>query len=109
MSDVMTTEVRTCNKNDSIGDVMQVMRSEQVRRVPITDREGRLVGIIAQADVATDLDSGRGRARVARTLEHVRRAAVSEAVPPRPRGRGDELRRELRETELLGSVGALLP
>jgi CBS domain-containing protein len=80
VGDVMSTDVQTCNKNDSLRDVMDVMESQQVRRVPITDREGRLVGIIAQADVAVDVDSGRGRQRVARTLE-----SISE--PGRPRGR----------------------
>ncbi|MEX2570333.1 MAG: CBS domain-containing protein [Gemmatimonadota bacterium] len=54
VSDCMTESVRTVNKNDSVQDVMRVMRSEQVRRVPVTDREGRLVGIIAQADLSVD-------------------------------------------------------
>jgi CBS domain-containing protein len=83
VGDVMSTGVQTCNKNDSLSDVMQVMEREQVRRVPVTDREGRLVGIIAQADVAMDVDSPRGRKRVARTLE-----SISEPGEPRGRGRG---------------------
>ena len=77
--DAMTTEVETCNKNDSLQDVMRVMEREQVRRVPITDREGRLVGIVAQADVATDLDSEAGSRRVANTLERI-------SEPGQPRG-----------------------
>jgi CBS domain-containing protein len=83
VGDVMTTRVQTCNKNDSLRDVMRVMETEQVRRVPITDREGRLVGIIAQADVAMDVDSPRGRKRVARTLE-----SISEPGEPRGRSMG---------------------
>lgn len=79
--EVMTTEVETCNKNDSLRDVMSVMEREQVRRVPITDREGRLVGIIAQADVATELDTPQGQRRFADTVE-----SISE--PGNPRGRG---------------------
>jgi CBS domain-containing protein len=81
VSDVMTTGVETCNKNDSVQDVLQLMEREQVRRVPITDREGRLVGIIAQADVATDLDSELGSRRVADTLERI-------SEPGQPGGRG---------------------
>ena len=76
--EVMTTEVETCNKNDSLRDVLDVMEREQVRRVPITDREGRLVGIIAQADVATEIDSPQGQRRVADTLE-----SISEPGNPR--------------------------
>lgn len=69
--EVMTTEVESCNKNDTVGDILRVMEREQVRRVPITDREGRLVGIVAQADVVRDLDSERGEHRVNDTIEHI--------------------------------------
>lgn len=72
VSDCMTAEVRTCNKNDSVEDVMRVMRDSQVRRVPITDRENRLVGIVAQADLAVDLDdSPDTRTRVEETVERI--------------------------------------
>lgn len=78
--EVMTTQVETCNKNDSLRDVLSVMEREQVRRVPITDREGRLVGIIAQADVATEIDTPQGQRHFADTME-----SISE--PGSPRGR----------------------
>lgn len=52
VSECMSGSVRSVNQNDSVQEVMRVMRDEQVRRVPVTDREGRLVGIIAQADLA---------------------------------------------------------
>ena len=71
VSDVMTTEVETCNKNDPIQNVLRLMEREQVRRVPITDREGRLVGIVAQADVAMELDDHRSEMRVADTIERI--------------------------------------
>lgn len=77
--EVMTTQVETCNKNDSLRDVLSVMEREQVRRVPITDREGRLVGIIAQADVATEVDTPQGQRHFANTVE-----SISE--PGNPRG-----------------------
>lgn len=85
VSEVMTTDVETCNQNDSVDQVLQLMQREQVRRVPITDREGRLVGIIAQADVATEYggDDGQRDDRVADTLEQ-----VSEPGNPRRGGRG---------------------
>jgi CBS domain-containing protein len=73
VSDCMTDEVETVNKNDSIQDVMRIMRNEQVRRVPVTDREGRLVGIVAQADLAVDY-AGADRDRemeVGETLERI--------------------------------------
>jgi len=71
VQEVMTTEVESCNKNDSVADILRVMEREQVRRVPITDREGRLVGIVAQADVVRDLDSERGEHSVNDAIEHI--------------------------------------
>jgi CBS domain-containing protein len=52
VAECMTPNVSTVNRNASVRQVMDVMRREKVRRVPITDGEGRLVGIIAQADLA---------------------------------------------------------
>ncbi|MBD0319634.1 MAG: CBS domain-containing protein [Gemmatimonadetes bacterium] len=52
VAECMTPDVSTVNRNASIHQVMDVMRREQVRRVPVVDGEGRLVGIIAQADLA---------------------------------------------------------
>ena len=71
VSQVMTTDVETCNKNDTVQDILRVMEREQVRRVPITDRDGRLVGIVAQADVVRDVDSREGELRVADTVEAI--------------------------------------
>jgi CBS domain-containing protein len=72
VSDCMTDDVETVNKNDMVRDVMNVMKREQVRRVPVTDREGRLVGIIAQADVALDITDDHGGAHLfADTVERI--------------------------------------
>jgi CBS domain-containing protein len=82
VADVMTTELETCNKNDSVREIINVMEREQVRRVPITDREGRLVGIVAQADVATELDGHNGDHMLAEAVER-----ISEPGQPRRGGR----------------------
>jgi len=84
VSECMTTDVSTVNKNDSINSVLQTMRAEQVRRVPVTDREGRLVGIIAQADLAIDFARDReSESSVEETLER-----ISEPSRPFRGGRG---------------------
>jgi CBS domain-containing protein len=91
VADVMTTEVETCNKNDLVHDILQVMEREQVRRVPITDREGRLVGIVAQADVAVDYMGERqqGKREVARALRRISEPAEPERTSAMAaRGRG---------------------
>lgn len=49
--DAMTPNAHTARETDDLDSVMQLMSREQVRRVPIVDARGDLVGIIAQADV----------------------------------------------------------
>jgi hypothetical protein len=77
---VMTEGVATCMENDLVDDLFDVMKREQVRRVPITDDEGRLVGIVAQADLAVDyagLEVGR-ELEVEEVIERI-------SEPARPR------------------------
>jgi CBS domain-containing protein len=54
VNDVMSPSPSTCNEDDDIEMVEQIMVEKQVRRVPIIDGGGRVVGIVAQADLARD-------------------------------------------------------
>jgi len=52
VSEVMTANrLATCSPDDDIDSVMNAMAKEQVRRIPIVDERGSLVGIVAQADI----------------------------------------------------------
>ena len=51
--DAMTTSPVSCRESDDADRAVRLMSDRQVRRMPIVDADGRLVGIIAQADVAT--------------------------------------------------------
>lgn len=52
--DVMSSDdLATCSENDEVENVMSAMRTEKVRRIPIVDERGSLVGIVSQADVLT--------------------------------------------------------
>lgn len=51
VGDIATTSPTTVDADDPVRDVVQIMASGKVRRVPVVE-EGRLVGIISQADVA---------------------------------------------------------
>lgn len=67
--DVMSSEeIATCTENDEVNNVMEAMRSEKVRRIPIVDERGSLVGIVSQADLA--LKARRGN-ETQHTLESV--------------------------------------
>jgi len=56
VADVMTANPVMCHADDSLEQGLAAMAQHQVRRVPIVDHVGRIVGIIAQADVALHLD-----------------------------------------------------
>ena len=50
--DVMSAgKLATCTPDEDLDSAMETMASEQVRRIPIVDERGSLVGIVAQADV----------------------------------------------------------
>lgn len=69
VSDVMSVDsLATAKPNDDVNDVMNVMGREQVRRIPIVDERGSLVGIVSQADVAR---KARNEARVENTVEAI--------------------------------------
>lgn len=53
LSDVMTSHVRSCYLDQPLSEVLQQMRTIQIRRMPVLDRANRLVGMLALADVAT--------------------------------------------------------
>ena len=57
VSEVMTTEPVACLAQESIEFVMELMASKQVRRIPIVDKDGAIVGIVSQADIATRLSN----------------------------------------------------
>ena len=56
IEEVMTTGVQTCNPDDDVSKVLKLMEHHHVRRIPIVDDQDCLVGIIAQADIATRID-----------------------------------------------------
>ena len=50
---VMTHKVITCHADDDLQKALSAMAEHQLRRIPVVDNDHRIVGIIAQADVAT--------------------------------------------------------
>jgi CBS domain-containing protein len=49
----MTREPVTCRTDEDLDTALDRMESNQIRRLPVVDSRGALVGIIAQADIAT--------------------------------------------------------
>jgi CBS domain-containing protein len=53
---VMTRKVVTCRAGDDMQKAIDAMAVHQLRRIPVVDDDYQIVGIIAQADVATRFD-----------------------------------------------------
>ncbi len=68
--DVMSTSPSCCGPDDDIDAVEQIMAEQQVRRVPVVDRAGCCVGIIAQADIVRDDRAATDR-EVVRVVERI--------------------------------------
>jgi CBS domain-containing protein len=52
--DIMSVDIYTAKPNDRVVDVIQKMGDKQVRRIPVCNDNGYLVGMISMADVATE-------------------------------------------------------
>jgi len=52
VSDAMTRVPVTCLPDNTLEYCLELMRNCQVRRIPVVDRRGRCVGIVAPADIA---------------------------------------------------------
>jgi CBS domain-containing protein len=50
---VMTRKVVTCHADDDLQQALDAMAEHQLRRIPVVDNDNKILGIIAQADVAT--------------------------------------------------------
>ena len=68
VSEVMSSDLVTCLPHESIETVMEQMAARQVRRIPIVERDGSLVGIVAQADIATRLGQDHATGQVVQAI-----------------------------------------
>ena len=68
VSEAMTDRLITSRENDDVNDLMKVMGREQVRRIPIVDERGSIVGVVAQADIVRE---AKDDARAERTVEKI--------------------------------------
>ena len=62
VKEVMTSDPACCHPDDDISKAVDLMEKKKVRRIPIVDKSGCLVGIISQADIARqmgDVEVGR--------------------------------------------------
>jgi CBS domain-containing protein len=77
VSEVMSRDPSCASPDTDVSEVERIMSERQVRRVPVVDSAGRLAGIVAQADLALNDDSGVSDREVARTVERISRPSGS--------------------------------
>lgn len=61
VAEVMTEDAAWCYADDKVEEVLDRMRALQIRRLPVVDRNKRLVGMLSLGDVAVkagDADTG---------------------------------------------------
>lgn len=66
--DAMTANPVSCRENDEVDEALKTMAERRVRRIPVVDAEGRLSGIIAQADVATRMNQDKKTGEVVEAI-----------------------------------------
>jgi CBS domain-containing protein len=52
IDEIMTRDVSTCTPNDSLATAAQIMWENDCGSVPVVDRDGRILGIITDRDLA---------------------------------------------------------
>ena len=55
--DVMSTDIKYCYEDDDIDDVAHNMGDLQIRRLPVVDKNKRLVGIVSLGDITQTADT----------------------------------------------------
>ena len=51
VEELMTTKVIYCDADDKIEDALKKMRKNQLKRLPVTGKNGKLVGILSITDI----------------------------------------------------------
>jgi CBS domain-containing protein len=68
VSEAMSQSVRSVKEDTPVSEVMALMSSAQVRRVPVVNASNELVGIVSLADLATETASD---GKVGQTVEDI--------------------------------------
>ena len=67
IGDIASSNLVTVDPDQDLDEALRLMARHQVRRLPVVEEDGRLVGILAQADVAREGDEE----RVGETVEQI--------------------------------------
>lgn len=57
VGDIMTSPAVTVNADMEISEAVRLMDARRIRRLPVVDRDGRLVGLISRSDIVKAIGS----------------------------------------------------
>jgi len=70
VAEVMTTDVAYCFEDQDVEEAAGLMEAKQIRRMPILDRNKRLVGIISLGDLAIHTHTNDLAAQALKEISH---------------------------------------
>ena len=80
VAECMTPKVVSCSPDDAVEKVTELMRENQIRRVPVVNEGGALQGIVALADIVE-----RSNVKSTQTHETLKEVSAPTDVPSKPR------------------------
>ena len=72
VDEVMSSTVRTCRAEDDVSVALRLMKEHRVRRLPVVDDQGRLVGILSMNDMVLAAGQGPGAVKSTALLQALR-------------------------------------
>lgn len=82
VEECMTSAVVSCSSQDAVEKATELMRENQIRRIPVVDEQRRLVGIVSMADIV-----GRANVKTTETHETLKSVSAPSGEPSKPRAR----------------------
>lgn len=70
VSEIMSTNVCTCEENEDITDATGIMSRNHIRRLPVCDSENHVIGILTLGDIANQ-NKKIGEEEVSDTIENI--------------------------------------
>ena len=85
VSAVMSRQLFDCTSDDDLSAAEQIMREKKVRRLPVLNKEGRLVGLLSLSDVARQANEEYARGAANRQVTDAEVARLAADISKRRR------------------------
>ena len=72
VAEIVSGKIFKCSEKDDLKDVLKMMKRRKIKRLPVTDKNGKLVGIVSLSDIL--LRTGKDKKlkkKILKTLEAI--------------------------------------